>query len=151
MFATRNVDWEVWRLLLTVCVVLTLRAFALSKIDNRLLYLRALWLVSHAAAFGVLYLVMQSINKKKSIDEKTVLTVKVVPSMSNPNASGDEKVTVSEYDQRQLKELGTGIVIPAVIIAVLHIYWGKLTSSVLSLLVVFPCWLARSPPSFRLC
>jgi len=108
MFATRNIDWE---------------------IDNRILMLRLLWASVHAIAGGIVFLLYQRIEASKKTEEgKKVLTVKVAPSMMSPQPAADaeEKLTTAEYDARQLKELVTGIVMPAVIIVFLHYYYGAI-------------------------
>jgi hypothetical protein len=46
--------------------------------------------------------------------------------MSNPNPEGEEKMFVSEYDERQLRELVTGVALPAALILFFHIYMGAI-------------------------
>lgn len=89
-----------------------------------MLILRVIWAATQLAAIGALaYLYTRIVAAKESAAAKRVLQVPKKPTIADPRPGGVETMTVHEYDLAQLKEAATGVVIQAVLILVIHIYW----------------------------
>ena len=132
MMAVRNVDFEVREGGGQDFFFARTRGGALTfskQVDDRMLYLRVGWLACHLAAAVVIVMLRNAVAKDKSTPTgKAVIELKLLPSLANPTPPPNavEKVTVNEYDQRQLKELVTSTLTSAVIIAIIHYYWSEL-------------------------
>lgn len=97
-----------------------------TQIEGRMLILRVVWAATQLAAIGALaYLFTRIVAAKETRESKRVLQVPKKPSLADPRPIGSDTMTVFEYDLAQLKEAATGVVIQAVLILIIHIYWDS--------------------------
>lgn len=92
--------------------------------EGRMLILRIVWAATQLAAIGALaYLYTRIVATKDTPQSKRVLQVPKKPTIADPRPGGVETMTVFEYDLAQLKEAATGVVVQAVLILIIHLYW----------------------------